>query len=74
MNIRSAFREIIKYPTALAGSIIILILIGISIYAVIAIPYPKAIELWRGLESNWYKNPKLAAPIWYNWFRTDKLP
>jgi peptide/nickel transport system permease protein len=74
MNIRSTLREIAKYPTALAGSIIILILIGISIYAVISIPYSKAIELWRGIASDWYKNPKLAAPIWYNWLRADKLP
>ena len=74
MNLRSALREVLKYPTALAGSIIILILILISLYTVIAIPYNKAIELWRGQEADWYKNPKLAAPIWYNWFRSSKLP
>jgi len=74
MNLRSAFREIIKYPTALAGSIIILIMIGISIYTVITIPYAKAIELWRGQEADWFRSPKLAAPIWVNWFRSDKLP
>ncbi len=72
--IRSGLKEILKYPTAVAGVIIILILIGISVYTVIAIPYPKAIELWRGMEADWYKNPKLAAPVWYNWFLKDKLP
>ena len=40
----------------------------------IAIPYDKAIELWKGSEVDWYKNPKLAAPVWFNWFRSDKLP
>jgi peptide/nickel transport system permease protein len=74
MNLRGAFREILRYPTALAGVIIILILVAISIYAVIAIPYSKAVKLWKGMEEDWYKNPKLAAPIWYNWFRRDKLP
>jgi len=74
MNIRNALREIIRYPTALAGVIIILILVVISIYTVITIPYSKAVELWKGMEADWYKNPKLAAPIWYNWFRKDKLP
>ena len=74
MNFRANLREILKYPTALAGIIIILILLGISAYAVITIPYSRAIELWRGMEADWYKNPKLAAPVWYNWFRKDKLP
>ncbi len=74
MNLKSAFGELVHYPTALAGVIIILALVGISIYTIIAIPYPKAIELWRGMEADWYRNPKLAGPVWYNWFRKDKLP
>jgi peptide/nickel transport system permease protein len=41
---------------------------------VVTIPYNKAISLWRGSEEDWYRNPKNAAPIWYNWFRSDKLP
>ncbi len=74
MNLRSGFKEIVRYPTALAGSIIILILFIISIYTVITIPYNKAVDLWKGAEADWYRNPKLAAPLWYNWFRKDKLP
>ena len=74
MNFRSRLKEVLKYPTALAGAIIILALVGISIYTVIAIPYDKAIQLWKGSEADWYKSPKLAAPVWYNWFRSDKLP
>ncbi len=74
MNIRSSLKEITRYPTALAGSIIIFFLICVSIYAVISIPYPEAIQLWKGAEEDWYKNPKLAAPVWYNWFREKKLP
>jgi hypothetical protein len=31
MNLRGALREILRYPTALAGVIIILILVAISI-------------------------------------------
>lgn len=74
MNLRAGLRDILRYPSALAGSIIILILVVVSVITVIAIPYPKAIELWRGMEADWYKNPKLAAPVWYNWFRKQKLP
>ena len=73
MNLKS-LKEIFNYPTALGGVVIILILVGISIYTVIAIPYSKAIELWRGGENQWYQNPKTAAPLWVNWFRTNKLP
>jgi len=73
MNLKS-IKEIFRYPTVIAGSIIIAILIGIAVYAVISIPYDKAITLWRGSEADWYKNPKNAGPVWYNWFRKDKLP
>jgi len=73
MNLRN-LREIFRYPTAVAGLAIILLLIGISIYTVIAIPYDKAVLLWRGNEADWYKNPKTAAPVWYNYFLKEKLP
>jgi peptide/nickel transport system permease protein len=74
MNLRATLRELVHYPTALAGIIIILLLVMVSIYAVVAIPYPRAIELWRGMEADWYQNPKLAGPVWFNWFRGQKLP
>ncbi len=75
MNLKS-LREVLRYPTALAGVIIILILVAISIYTVIAIPYNKAVSLWRGSEEDWFRNPKLAGPVWFNWFRSEneKLP
>ena len=73
MNLRS-LKEILQYPTALAGVLIILALIVVAIYTVITIPYSKAIDLWSGGDQQWYKNPKNAAPIWFNWFRKDKLP
>lgn len=69
-----SIREIFRYPTVIIGIAIILGLVGISIYAVTSIPYSKAISLWRGSEEDWYKNPKLAGPVWINWFRKDKLP
>ncbi|HEY9086601.1 MAG TPA: ABC transporter permease [Anaerolineaceae bacterium] len=73
MNLRS-LKEIFRYPTAVAGFVIILLLIGVSIYTMIAIPYNQAVLLWRGNESDWYTNPKTAAPVWFNWFRKEKLP
>jgi peptide/nickel transport system permease protein len=67
-------KELLKYPSAVAGAIIILILVGISIYTIIAIPYSKAIVLWRGGEDVWYQNPKLVPPEWTNFFRAEKEP
>jgi peptide/nickel transport system permease protein len=67
------FKEIFKYPTAVVGISMVLILIGISIFTMIRLPYNEAITLWRGGEEQWYRNPKYAMPIWINFFRTKKL-
>jgi peptide/nickel transport system permease protein len=53
---------------------IIIALIGISIYAVITIPYKKAIELWGPESVGKYQIPKNALPAWINLFRKDPLP
>ncbi len=73
MKLNSMFRELFRYPSAVAGLIIILFLTGLSIYAPIAMPYDRAVELWRGSEQIWYRNPKYASPEWVNYFRTEKL-
>jgi len=69
-----SLKEIFRYPSVVIGVMIIFLLIVVSIYTVITIPYSKAVQLWRGNEADWYQNPKTAAPVWYNWFRRDKLP
>ena len=73
MNLR-AVKEIFRYPTAIAGVLIILAMVIISIYTVFAIPYDQAIVLWRGSEEDWYRNPKTAGPVWLNWFSKEKQP
>src|SRR5215216_1627818 len=69
-----SFREISQYPSAIGGTLIILFLIGLSIYTVITIPYQEAIRLWRGGPDIWYRNPPNAQPLWVNYFRREKLP
>ena len=71
---KNFFREILEYPTAIANLVLILVLVGISIYTVFAIPYEKATYLWRGGEEVWYANPRLAAPEWFNLFSEKKQP
>ncbi|MCX6068101.1 MAG: ABC transporter permease, partial [Chloroflexi bacterium] len=71
-TIRKNLRAILRYPSALVGMLVILGLIILSIYTVITIPYAEAIRLWRGGEEIWYKNPRQAAPAWFNLFTEKK--
>ncbi len=73
-DIKEFIREITRYPSATVGMVIILILSLISIYTVIAIPYSKAISLWRGDNQSWIRNPIRVPPAWTNLFRKEKLP
>jgi peptide/nickel transport system permease protein len=67
-------QDLFRYPSAVAGLVLILSLVGLSIYTLITLPYAEAIRLWRGGEEVWYKNPKTAAPEWFNLFTKRKLP
>jgi peptide/nickel transport system permease protein len=71
---KKAFQEILRYPSAIIGLITVFLFTSLAIYAMIAIPYSKAIELWRGGEEVWYQNPKYAAPLWVNYFSREKQP
>jgi peptide/nickel transport system permease protein len=71
-NLKASFQKILMYPSAIVGVVAILILVAVSIYTMITIPYPEAIRLWRGGEDVWYQNPKFAQPAWVNWFSSKK--
>jgi len=72
--LKSFFRELKYYPSAIVGTLIIVALLGVALYAVIAIPYRRAVYLWRGTSEVWYRNPKMVPPSWVNYFHTKKLP
>jgi peptide/nickel transport system permease protein len=79
ISMRPIAMEIRRYPSALFGLAIILVLTGVSIYTIIAIPYDQAVILWRAQGGDWYRmtwyqNPRLAQPEWFNLFRRQKLP
>lgn len=63
-----------RYPSAVAGLLIIAFLIGVSVYTVVTIPYEEAVSLWRGQGNVWDRHPRSAAPAWVNLFRRDDLP
>ncbi|MBX3705665.1 MAG: ABC transporter permease [Pseudomonadales bacterium] len=62
-----------RYPSAVAGIAIIAALLAVAAWAVIAIPYGSALELWRG-GAQWQQHPVNARPAWVNWFRASSLP
>ena len=70
---KSTLKEILSYPTAIFGGIIVLALVVSAIIVVVKIPYDQAINTWRGGEAVVGKNPRNVPPKWINWFRQDKL-
>jgi len=73
-RLKNSIRSLLLYPSAVLGSAIILLLLGLAVYALVTIPYSEAVRLWRGGEDVWYKNPKYAAPAWFNLFTSKKQP
>lgn len=73
-GLRNSFREIARYPSAILGLVIILLLVAVAVYAVVTIPYSQAIRLWRGGEDIWYNTPRSARPAWVNLFNRENLP
>lgn len=67
-TIWEGLKQLTLYKSAMLGLGIIGILVGISIYTVIAIPYHEAINKWRGGEEMWLDNPRNAMPAWVNLF------
>ena len=68
-----SLRQLKRYPSAIGGIIIILLLVSLAVYAIATIPYSEAIRLWRGGEDVWGESPKLAAPVWVDWFNKEKM-
>ncbi|MDD5219458.1 MAG: ABC transporter permease [Candidatus Bipolaricaulis sp.] len=69
-----ALKELRRYPSAIAGLAIIGLLIIVSIYAMVTIPYSEAIRLWRGGPGVWDEYPRNAVPAWFDWFSGERLP
>lgn len=69
-----ALRQLLRYKLAAVGLAFILILVGVAIYVVIAIPYGKAEELWRAGSKTWQENPRNALPEWVDIFPGVNLP
>jgi len=72
-NLLKTLKGLRSYPSMLGGLVIIFILVAVSIYTVIAIPYRTAVDTWRDPTER-VGVPKQARPIWFDWFTSDRLP
>ncbi len=72
-GLKGVLREVLSYKSAVAGIVILLFLIGLSVYTVVTIPLPEAIQAWRSSEA-WSRNPRNAQPEWIELFYGRKLP
>src|SRR6185503_4352976 len=70
--VKNSFQQMLYYPSALLGILVVFLLVFAAIYAMVKIPYREAIRLWRGGEEVWYQNPKFAPPAWINLFSKKK--
>jgi peptide/nickel transport system permease protein len=71
--LKDGIEQLRRYPSAVAGAMIIAFLLSLAGYTVFAIPYGEALDKWRG-GAQWQEHPINARPAWVNWFRGDKLP
>jgi peptide/nickel transport system permease protein len=73
-SVGSSLHELLRYPSAVVGLLIIVALLGVSIYTLITIPYKEAIRRWMPETPERYLIPENAQPAWVNLFRRDPLP
>jgi peptide/nickel transport system permease protein len=73
-RIRENLRALTSYKSAVIGLTVIMVLVAISIYTVITIPYEEAVRLWRAGEQHWLDAPRNAFPSWYSFILQKRLP
>ncbi len=67
-------QELRRYPSAILGLLLVGLLVGVSLYAVIGMPYSEAIHLWRAGVGVWDEYPRNARPVWTDLFTRERLP
>jgi peptide/nickel transport system permease protein len=71
-RLRTTLLEIRRYPSAMAGLVMILVLVLGSVYAIVFLPYQQIGSAWsRETLTGEPRIPKLAGPAWVNLFRPD---
>lgn len=71
-SIASFWKEYKKYKTGIVGLILLFLLIAISIFTFVFIPFD-TYKQWYN-PTYWNKYPKSVPPSWINYFLSSKLP
>ncbi|MFC1936771.1 ABC transporter permease subunit [Chloroflexota bacterium] len=67
-------RDLLRYPSAVFGTLIIILLVGGSIFAIVAFPYNQIGDQWYSQSfTGKVDSPRLASPLWVNNFRKGDL-
>ena len=72
-SLKGIIKEVLRYKTGIFSLLIFAFFIALTLYAVITLPYDKAISLWNNSQA-WLKNPRNAIPIWWGFFTGKNLP
>lgn len=67
---RSYLREFFKSRSGTTGLVMLLILLGISLYAIVAIPQAQTYMKWEN-PTAWEQNPAAVPPFWVNYLGVD---
>lgn len=67
------FKEFIRSPAGLAGTLILLVFSLVSVYVIISFPLDYGTRYWSN-PKYWEDYPKLVPPEWFNYFVPYKLP
>ncbi|HSG24625.1 MAG TPA: ABC transporter permease, partial [Anaerolineales bacterium] len=74
-RLKKIFRELVRYPSAVIGMIILLIMIAGSLFAIIRYPYQEIGARWyQAAMYNSRYVPRTASPKWINFFRKLDIP
>lgn len=66
-------RELKRYPSAIAGLVLIALFLALALYSLIMVPQSHAVQLWRaGIARR--DSPRNARPVWYNALPWVNLP
>ena len=65
-------KEFLKSKTGMIGVSILILLVLISVIALVTIPID-TFQDWNN-PSKWIAYPKVAVPVWVNYFSVDKIP
>ncbi len=71
-SLKKNFQEIMKYPSAIIGVLMILGIFIMAFYTMVTLPLSEARNLWRGGEGVWYDSPRYAKPAWSDFFSAEK--